>query len=311
MPGRGKSATRGRAATRGTRRPASNMAGASPKRARGDTEVAREAAQDDDSEGFQTVHVDSTERERIPMFQMDTQQQGTVLDFELPVNMSPGFTDTTGVRLSMADKQKIWAGKYVNLHGMLPKAGPQPRKTEVVLEEGKLVSISENKQVKTIKEWSAAFVNYILTYCEWHKDKYRELLVYFKLIQFAADNFEGFGWRTYDELFRAEMNDHPTKSWTIVDNNLWAVHVTKNPGPYHVVENKWGKGSQGSKRGSGNFKSKGQSNKRGTEYSAPRQGGDNCSFFNKGNCRYPPDKCRKPHKCNKCSGLHAETNCKK
>ena len=81
------------------------------------------------------------EGERIQFRLEQPEQQGNVLDFSLPTNMSPCLTDTTGINLSQADKEKVWAGNYVNMHGFLPQAGPQPRKSEVVLEEGKLVTI--------------------------------------------------------------------------------------------------------------------------------------------------------------------------
>ena len=187
MSGRGKSPRGGRVPRGPARRSASRGASISSKRAR----TSLDDAQGTQDVGFQEVCAD--EGERIQFRFEQPEQSGTVLDFTLPTNMSPCMTDTTGINLSQADKEKVWAGNYVNLHGFLPKAGPQPRKSEVVLEEGKLVTISKTKQIKTIREWSSAFVNFILVYCEYHTGKFSNLLVYFKLINYAHDTFGGFG----------------------------------------------------------------------------------------------------------------------
>ena len=230
MPGRGQS-TRGGRVPRGrgqpARRPETRQDNSTPKRARLSSGEVNAAQDQDQEQEFQDVCAEGGERIQLRLEQ--PKEQGNVLDFSLPTNMSPCLTDTTGINLSQADKDKVWNGHYVNLHGFLPKTGPQPKKSEVRLEEGKLVTIAETKQIQSIKEWSSAFVNFILVYCEYHTGKYKDLLIYFKLVNYAHDTFGGYGWRTYDELFRAEMSSRPTKPWTEVDSNLWAVHVTRSP----------------------------------------------------------------------------------
>ena len=60
--------------------------------------------------------------------------------------------------------------------------------------DGKLVSKQETKNIRNIEEWTTAFLNYKLAYCEAHESKFRDFTVYMKIVRFAANNFEGYGW---------------------------------------------------------------------------------------------------------------------
>ena len=118
-------------------------------------------------------------------------------------------------------------------------------------------------------------------YCEYHTGKYSDLLVYFKLVNYAHDTFGGFGWRTYDELFRAEMSRNPNKPWTGVDNNLWAVHVTKSSASFQEGGKREGN-AQSFKKGFNRSRGKWQSSLEGAKTTTvAKQTEGNCSFFTK------------------------------
>jgi hypothetical protein len=56
-----------------------------------------------------------------------------------------------------------------------------------------------------------------------------EMLVYMENIRYAADNFQGLGWKKYNEQFRLKMTKNLNLIWATLDNYLWLLCVTPHP----------------------------------------------------------------------------------
>ena len=244
--------------------------------------------------------------------------------FDIPPDVEPTLVESLDVIMTLAEKRRVWAGEYINLHGFLPLVEGSSRPVVMSVQDGRIVSTIENKVVRNIDEWMTAFVNYMMIYVEGNMAKYKDVLTYFKIIRFAAANFEGYGWRVYDMHFRMSMRNNPHKSWSTVDQNLWALYVTKPS--YRPREGLSGAKGQsatasgrshfrGQKRGfpAGGRGAKGDGKQ--TQYAQGASGGDNsrgrlCSFFNKGNCSKGKS-CQFAHKCTECQGNHPAAQCRR
>ena len=140
--------------------------------------------------------------------------------FEIPPEAEPTLTDSLQIMMTLAEKKRVWAGDYINLHGFLPQVEGVNKSVVMSLQDGRIVSTVENKMVRNMDEWVTAFLNFTMIYLEGHPSKHNDLLTYMKIVRFAQANFEGFGWRTYDVQFRMSMRNSPHKQWGAMDLSL-------------------------------------------------------------------------------------------
>ena len=181
------------------------------------------------------------------------------------------------------------------------------------------------RQIKDIQEWTDAFSRYAAIFCEAHPRKCVEMWRYQDVIRQAQRKWGGFGWRAYDEQFRALMAVYP-RSWSIVDQSIWSLCVTcpqqpAAPMPSQSTQNnqngapKKQKGGNNPNMGGGPHAN--SSNKNGANQSKGgknQQAGANrgpnsnmCRDFQMGVCRR--FKCRFPHICAWCNGPHQGDQC--
>ena len=256
------------------------------------------------------------------------------LSFVPPRDFAPTMSQSVSMIFSPADKRTIWEGTFTELHGFLPVSQASHRDSEMIWEDGKFITRVNTKQVRSIDEWSTAFLNYADVYLEAHPHRCRQILAYMRTIRHAAANFEGYGWRTYDVGFRLQMQEYPNQDWGVLDSQLWLTYILQPT--MRLREN-----SQGKAQGQSHNKFRGQtasSNSfggqantfrgaaagrgRGAPSSAPRgrahpaagpgghiQKGGVCHHFSQGHCKYGPE-CTLPHKCTKCGGKHPSVYCK-
>ena len=147
---------------------------------------------------------------------------------------------------------------------------------------------------------------------------------YQDIIRQAKRKWGGFGWRAYDEQFRALMAVHP-RSWASVDQSLWSMCVTCPQQPAapmpsqnsHNPQPKKQKGGNNSNNGGGansNNSNKSGANNNNSKVGKPQQGGGNrgpnsnmCRDYQMDLCkRY---KCKYPHICAWCNGPHPGDQC--
>ena len=257
---------------------------------------------------------DGDDRSGTSSSDSEDEEKGRIC-FSIPDNINATFSDDMEVFVTQKEKMKIWKGRFANLHTFLPQVHGVNQNAQVLLnDKGRVITQHEQKEINSIEEWTRAFLNFALTYCERHGDRYRELMIYMKIIHFAADHFVGYGWRTYDIMFRLTMVKNPERAWGSIDHNLWALYVTS---PTLVKSNGAsyrGTGQNFGMRGKrGNFRPSQRTAPPQTQktphgsYGAPRP--RTCRFFNEGLCTFGST-CKFPHKCAKCGAGHPATGCK-
>ena len=285
------------------KRPTESVEGPSKKR---HVEVENHETGDQEFETVVDVYAGYAKAAKDAMDALGDKGTSSRWSFDPPEDFEPTLTDSMSIVIPSLEKQRIWAGHYIDLHGFLPQIDGPQRHTEVGLVDGKLVSKQGAKNIRSVEEWTTAFLNFKMAYCEAHVSKYRDLTVYMKIVRYIAHNFEGFGWRTYDICFRMAMGANPTKSWAHVDQELWCLYVTKSTHrPKDSFPGKMAGNGKGNRFRQGG-KARGlprPAGKRDTASNSPI-----CSFYSKGSCKFGTS-CSRPHKCIKCGDNHPASKC--
>ena len=152
----------------------------------------------------------------------------------------------------------------------------------MMAENGKVVfrpaASSHPRKLDTVDKWTSAFHTFMAIFTARHPSRFAELLKYAETIRLAAAQFPGFGWRSYDEQFRLRQEANPSRSWAVLDMELW-VTVAAAFSLLPVATTTSTASSAGK-----NTQSKQSS----------------CFSFNSTNgCRWNP--CKYAHRCNRCA----------
>ncbi|VDI24280.1 Hypothetical predicted protein [Mytilus galloprovincialis] len=111
--------------------------------------------------------------------------------------------DTVGEHVSFKIKEKIWEGKFIELHSLLrtQKEMEEVDEGDLKLKRGKICIEKRSSGVYlSINEWTSAFMIFMSVYIEKYSTRAQELLKYMRDIRLAATRSEN--WATYDEQFR-------------------------------------------------------------------------------------------------------------
>lgn len=190
----------------------------------------------------------------------------------------PSIHAALGAHVSQTNKNKILNGEFIDLAHLLENTTiSESQEKQVVMIDGVLSTRDKTKQtINTIAKWTDAFIIYISIYSSAHSSKYQALLKYMHTVRLGATRVRGLGWKCYDEQFRLKMSMDPTKSWDIVDNELWLLYMVGNS----ISESIYSSAASGYKSSI-----------------------NKCYNFNyKGTCDRSP--CNYKHVCFKCSGYH-------
>lgn len=197
--------------------------------------------------------------------------------------------DALGLHLTPQTREKVIQGQYINLYRLLPLSENRERgewgerfeyRAALGQEGGLEFKPFLNKQVRNIEEWTTAFIIYMYIYCGSHPEKMLSLLKYMANVRLGATQYGGFGWRKYDEEFRLRLSANPSKSFGIVDTELWLLYMKSD-----------GRGDQwlGGQSSNANFRGSWQPKQKGAIlYCYNFQEHSTCSYGNK---------CRFAHKC--------------
>jgi hypothetical protein len=186
-------------------------------------------------------------------------------------------------------KEKIWSGKYVNFASLLKSDFISSQGSQIVLtEEGYLETRPKGsgEKIKSIEEWTDAFLIFMDIYIMKNPLASSELLCYMSTIRQAASRRGDFAWRVYDEQFRMRQENH-LSSWASLNGDLWLKVMTLPEG----------------------VRPRGIQSHTSTELnksistSAPA-----CKMYNEGHCNYSP--CRFKHVCSNCNDAsHPKKTC--
>ena len=155
---------------------------------------------------------------------------GAGIDYTRPVPIF-SVTSSLGYHVPTSIKEKIWLGAYVDLallindaaSGVVNQGGNNPR-LMLALDGDRVVLRPPGpgrKRIDSFDKWQSAFHTFMTIYLSKHMSRYAELLKYCEVVRTASVQFNGFGWRVYDEQFRLKQELMPSRSWAEIDMELW------------------------------------------------------------------------------------------
>lgn len=199
----------------------------------------------------------------------------------LPTSNIPAL----GFFLPISVKEKIWQGCYVDFSllyqenaSTVAAMSDKSSDLEFKLVGDRMVLKQASKirrKIDSLDKWQSAFHTFMSVFLMKHQHRWAELLKYAETIRTASFQFPGWGWKAYDEQFRLRQEANPSRSWGVVDPELWltvaAAAVTHSSFATRAAQPQ---GPQGAKQG-------------------------HCFAFNsfKG-CHFKS--CRFQHRCDKC-----------
>ena len=80
-------------------------------------------------------------------------------------------------------------------------------------------------QISSILGWTDAFLVFVAFFSSAHPSRVQELLKYMHIVRTAAARYPGKGWLEYDRQFRMRQQRRPSRSWAVIDGELWALLV--------------------------------------------------------------------------------------
>ena len=226
--------------------------------------------------------------------------------------------EALGSTISRALQVKIWNSEYVEMGALLKNTTVSESNAPMVLAlSGSTFQLQPQRNVPritSIEQWTSAFLVYASVFVEKHLARASEMFKYMDIVRTAA-RFGGYGWRAYDVQFRLRQEREPTRSWAVVDMELWlmtaAAHYVPSPSSY-----------SGRALGRGNFRRFEQSKQlrrggamrsqvaghAGRAPAGAAPGLRYCYAFNGGRCIRRP--CLYAHRCQRCDQTsHGASQC--
>ncbi len=137
-----------------------------------------------------------------------------------------------GCELPQSLKSKIIKGEYVDFGVILGRSEYQLNQTRSMtlsINQGGQIVWQDDKikrPITTIHNWTTAFLIYASIYLSAHPQRSQELLKYAHVVRTAASRYGGYAWRSYDVQFRLRQEQHPQRSWSVIDGELWSFYMT-------------------------------------------------------------------------------------
>lgn len=132
-----------------------------------------------------------------------------------------------GHNVSEILRLKIIEGKYVDLVLLLKNSNIEDATSETVFvvgSDGQMVCKQKSAiRINSIEKWTDAFLIFISTFTSVHASKFQDMLKYMHNVRTGADM--SLGWKSYDEQFRLKVALDPSKSWALVDTELWVMYI--------------------------------------------------------------------------------------
>ena len=137
--------------------------------------------------------------------------------------------EVLGSAVPRALRDRIWKGEFVDLGALLKNVPvPDGSAPTVIALSGSTLQVQPQRgvpRITSIEQWTSAFLVFASIYTEKHIVRALEMFKYMDTVRTAA-RFGGYGWRTYDAQFRLRQAREPTRSWAVIDSELWLMTAT-------------------------------------------------------------------------------------
>eukprot|EP00057_Strongylocentrotus_purpuratus_P007296 XP_011661770.1 PREDICTED: uncharacterized protein LOC105437170 [Strongylocentrotus purpuratus] len=237
-------------------------------------------------------------------------QQGGLMINDPPVLATP--REALGSAVPRALRDRIWKGEFVDL-GALLKNVPVPDGSApmVIALSGSTLQVQPQRgvpRITSIEQWTSAFLVFASIYTEKHVVRALEMYKYMDTVRTAA-RFGGNGWHTYDLQFRLRQAREPTRSWAVIDSELWLMTATapctQSTPAYYGNAFREGSPYGQTNQWEGNA---GRRQTTGRPFGRESRGLRYCFNFNSGRC--VKQDCVYAHRCQQCGQTsHGRSQC--
>ena len=148
-------------------------------------------------------------------------------------------------------REKIIKGDYVDFAKLLPKEKPIPgqdeQRLEIVNRGGQTFFVPAERDVgiTNFHRWEQAFRIYSNIYTCEYPDRAAELIQYNHVIFTASSTYQWNNVYTYDREFRTHLSYFLERSWAIILQQAWSMHLKDRISPGGFL---YGRGGEGHMR---------------------------------------------------------------
>lgn len=162
-----------------------------------------------------------------------------------------------GYYLDDSTKEKIAAGKYVDLKRLLPQdvtsfLAEEDEKPLQMVNKGGYTYMTPARdgvsEITSYRRWESAFKVYTGIYVQANPSRAPEILQYSYSIESAAQTYTWRNVYAYDKLLRHKMEKKPTRSWAKVHQRGWFMFMRDHLAANHKTGENSGGGSTGNKK---------------------------------------------------------------
>ena len=186
-------------------------------------------------------HNSSSSRER-ERGKTPTRAEQTIIDKENPVLdfstefMHSAMVDeaylTVGRHVEEGLRQKIWNNEFIDFARLLPRdrvVREEDHRLEFVFKGGASYLVpatdQDNSMITNYNKWEQAFRIFSNIYTQKFPQKAAELIQYNHIIHTASMTFVWDNVYLYDKEFRIHMSKFPGRSWAIILQQAWILHL--------------------------------------------------------------------------------------
>lgn len=139
------------------------------------------------------------------------------------------LSDPTTSQIDAKLKNKIWQNKYVDFIKLLPKDDLALDKSLRLQSAGnsefKFVASKPKKSIKSIEQWTSAFLKFLAVYSEKYPKQIPAVIKHGEIVRELASRSFGLAWLTYDKQVRKDIEVRSIP-WGQLHYEYWVMATT-------------------------------------------------------------------------------------
>lgn len=139
------------------------------------------------------------------------------------------LSDPTTSQIDARLKNKIWLNKYVDFMKLLPKDDLALDKSLRLQSAGnseyKFVASKPKKSIKSIEQWTSAFLKFLAVYSEKYLKQIPAVIRHGEIVRELASRCLGLAWLTYDKQVRKDIEVRSI-AWGQLHYEYWVMATT-------------------------------------------------------------------------------------
>ncbi len=191
--------------------------------------------------------------------------------------------------ISQRTIEKIYNGEYIDLSNIFSQSCEFQNLNLSLAADGRVSVARPEEKEKSLnfEQWNNAFLAFMYVYISRHPEKSRDLLLYMNTIRKMNLNYGWASAKSYDANFRLRLARNPSRSWAVIDGELFFFCMSSKSNQNNVQINKTNRSKPGQ--------------------FARNNDGKVCFAYNRATCFRK--NCNFEHKCSNCYQQHKVVDC--